>query len=147
MVLRSSKRYCPAHSVRRSRADFHNLYRFCRIDRSFGTIWELLRSTWGQFIRRATQICRTQHLYCPTGVTTSASSTSSGHLKLYAEGRIQMGRRREEARAVPIWRFLADIGTSTRLRGNLPRMQFVSGCILGLLLINLCKDLPYIGNQ
>src|SRR5271155_3503915 len=32
-------------------------------------------------------------------------------------------------------------------QASLSRMHFVSGCIFGLLLINLCKELPYIGNQ
>ena len=43
-------------------------------------------------------------------------------------------------------RFLADIWLGTE-SANLSRMHFVSGCIFGLLLINLCKELPYIGNQ
>src|SRR5438552_19138294 len=30
---------------------------------------------------------------------------------------------------------------------NLSRMHFVSGCKFGVLLINLCKELAYIGNQ
>src|SRR5580692_9040946 len=32
-------------------------------------------------------------------------------------------------------------------RANLSRTHFVSGYNLGLLLINLCKERPYIGNQ
>jgi hypothetical protein len=45
-------------------------------------------------------------------------------------------------------RFLADIWLGTEIsRANLSRMHFVSGCNFGLLLINLCKELPYIGNQ
>ena len=45
-------------------------------------------------------------------------------------------------------RFLADIWLGTEIwRANLSRMHFVSGYNFSLLLINLCKELPYIGNQ
>jgi hypothetical protein len=38
------------------------------------------------------------------------------------------------------------LGTEIK-RANLSRMHFVSGCKFGVLLINLCKELLYIGNQ
>jgi hypothetical protein len=45
-------------------------------------------------------------------------------------------------------RFLADIWLGIEIkRANLSRVHFVPGCNFGLHLIDLCKELPYIGNQ